>query len=141
MEDIEAQVEEIDGEIKCQISAVEKNCTDHTNLAERYQDSIRRKELTELKNELESRLNTLENCVGADIQRPPGIPSEWTQKFEPENISLTEEFETDEKRLGFMKSCVGLINGLFKTEWQAHVEAYVKVLVKNYENMTHSSQK
>ena len=141
MEDIEAQVEEIDGEIKCQISAVEKNCTDHTNLAERYQDSIRRKELTELKNELESRLNTLENCVGADIQRPPGIPSEWTQKFEPENISLTEEFETDEKRLGFMKSCVGLINGLFKTEWQAHVQAYVKVLVKNYENMTHSSQK
>ena len=46
MEDIEAKVEEIDGEIKCQISAVEKNCTDHTNVAERYQDSIRKKELT-----------------------------------------------------------------------------------------------
>ena len=38
-----------------------------------------------------------------------------------QKISLTEEFETDEKRLVFMKSCVGLINGLFKTEWQAHV--------------------
>ena len=43
-EDIEAKVEEIDGKIKCQI--LEKNCTDHTNLAERYQDSIGRKELT-----------------------------------------------------------------------------------------------
>ena len=30
-----------------------------------------------------------------------------------------------------MKSCVGLVNDLFKTEWQAHVQAYVKVLVKN----------
>ena len=34
MEDIEAKIEEIDGEIKSHIAAVEKNCTDHTNLAE-----------------------------------------------------------------------------------------------------------
>ena len=62
MEDVEAKIEEIDGEIRWQIAAVEKNCADHTNLVERYPDIIRRKELTKLKNELESRLNTLENC-------------------------------------------------------------------------------
>ena len=34
MEDIEAKIEEIDGEVKCQIAMVEKNCADHTNLEE-----------------------------------------------------------------------------------------------------------
>ena len=142
MEDVEAKIEEIDGEVKCQIDAAEKNCTDHTNLAKRYQDSIRRKELAELKEELGSRISTFESCAGADIHRPPGIPSEWTQKLDTENVNLMEEFETDEKRLVFMKSCVGLVNGLFKTEWLAHVQAYVKVLIKNdVENMIHSNHK
>ena len=37
----------------------EKNWTDHTNLAERYQDSIGRKELAQLKEELGNRVITL----------------------------------------------------------------------------------
>ena len=142
MENVEGKIEEIEGEVKHQVATAEKACFDHTNLAERFQDNIRRKELTKLENDLGSRISALEGCVGAVVHRPPGIPSEWTEKFDIEHLNVMREFETEEKRLVFMKSCVGLVNGLFKFEWQAHVQSYVKVLVKNYvESMLHSNSK
>ena len=87
MEDIEEKIEEINGEVKRQITVEAKACSDQTNLAQWYRNSIRRKQLTELKVELGNRISTLESCVGADAHGPPGIPAEWTEKLDIGNLS------------------------------------------------------
>ena len=134
LDKIEMDVSNLRDDFSQRIDLSSKNCTDHVNHNERWQDVIRRKELTELEDRIDERLRSLEEGQEGkesetSMKEMEGLLRGTTVQSKGENTSVM--FEGPEQRRTFMKVCHGLVDQMFKEKWKDFVSQEVNAQVKN----------
>ena len=126
---INHELRELQDELRLQISHTAEDCTDQVNGTERFQDLIRRKELSELGERMNGKIAPLGRQLNESAK---GVCANHADSFfekistELDQQDLEGIFQSEDQKSIFMRACYGIVNGLYKREWKKHVAEEVR---------------
>ena len=122
-------LQDLKDELRLQINNTAKDCTDQVNGTERFQDLIRRKELSELEERMNGKIAALrrkvnESAGGACVNHADSFFEEISTELDQQDLEGI--FQSEDQKSVFMRACYGIVNGLYKREWKKHVGEEVR---------------